>query len=369
MKKILKQKVNKKKIFIISIILLGCLFAIGFLFFISKSLTIKMKGDNKVTLEVNSKYIEKGAVAKNLFGKIKVIKTGTVNTKKLGTYTITYKAKYLLGNKKITRQVKVVDTEKPTIKLKGSSEVVINLGADYQEEGYIVSDNYDKKLDKKVKINSNVNKDKEGTYEIVYEVEDSSHNKASIKRVIKIVNPTVYKKNSYSSQTESKGTYINGILIVNKKYTLPANYNPGVNPTAKAALEKLQIGAQNAGFSMPIISGFRSYETQSRLYNNYVARDGEAKANTYSAKPGQSEHQTGLAFDVGALDDNYGNTAAGRWLSENAHKYGFIIRYMKGKENITGYQYEPWHIRYVGETVAADIYSKGLTLEEYLGVA
>ena len=120
---------------------------------------------------------------------------------------------------------------------------------------------------------------------------------------------------------------------------------------------------------MPIISGFRSYGTQSRLYNNYVARDGEAKANTYSAKPGQSEHQTGLAFDVGALDDNYGNTAAGRWLSENAHKYGFIIRYMKGKENITGYQYEPWHIRYVGETVAADIYSKGLTLEEYLGVA
>jgi D-alanyl-D-alanine carboxypeptidase len=120
---------------------------------------------------------------------------------------------------------------------------------------------------------------------------------------------------------------------------------------------------------MPLVSGFRSYSRQKTIYNNYVAIDGVTKADTYSARPGHSEHQTGLAFDVGAIDDNYGNTAAGKWLANNAHKYGFIIRYPKGKTHITGYKYEPWHIRYIGTNHATTIYNKQITLEEYLNVA
>lgn len=182
----------------------------------------------------------------------------------------------------------------------------------------------------------------------------------------------VVKKPSFPSPGQGAQnanlTYINGILVVNKKYSVPSTYSPGINPTAYNAYIALKNAASAAGFSMPLISGYRSYQTQTNLYNNYVAQYGESIANTFSAKPGHSEHQTGLAFDVGSIDNNYGNTPAGTWLAQNAHKYGFIIRYPKGKEWITGYQYEPWHIRYLGTSVATDIYNKGVCLEEYLGI-
>lgn len=182
----------------------------------------------------------------------------------------------------------------------------------------------------------------------------------------------VVKKPSFPSPGQggqnANLTYINGILVVNKKYSVPSTYSPGVNGTAYNAYIALKNAANAAGYSMPLISGYRSYQTQVNLYNRYVAQYGESIANTFSAKPGHSEHQTGLAFDVGSIDNNYGNTSAGIWLAQNAHKFGFIIRYPKGKESITGYQYEPWHIRYLGTSVATDIYNKGVCLEEYLGI-
>ena len=95
---------------------------------------------------------------------------------------------------------------------------------------------------------------------------------------------------------------------------------------------------------------------------------GQELTDTFSARPGHSEHQTGLAFDVGAIDDDFANWPSGIWLKENAHKYGFIIRYPKGKQHITGYKYEPWHIRYLGVDLATKVYNSGLTLEEYLGI-
>ena len=94
----------------------------------------------------------------------------------------------------------------------------------------------------------------------------------------------------------------------------------------------------------------------------------QAEADTFSARPGTSEHQTGLAMDVGWIDDSYGDTPSGKWLAANCYKYGFIIRYPKNKESITGYKYEPWHIRYLGTDIAKDVYDSGLCLEEYLGV-
>ena len=102
--------------------------------------------------------------------------------------------------------------------------------------------------------------------------------------------------------------------------------------------------------------------------NNYVKKDGEEKAGTYSAKPGHSEHQTGLAFDVGLVDSSFADTESSKWLEQNCHLYGFIIRYPKGKTDITGYIYEPWHVRYLGVSIATKVKESGLTLEEYLGV-
>lgn len=128
--------------------------------------------------------------------------------------------------------------------------------------------------------------------------------------------------------------------------------------------------AKTAGYDLIIGSGFRSYDLQAYYYNHYVSVSGEAQANKYSAKPGQSEHQTGLAFDITLrslqcyLDTCFGDTAAGKWIAENAVKYGFIVRYPADKTEITKYQYEPWHLRYVGKPLAAALKQSGLTLDE-----
>ncbi len=160
-------------------------------------------------------------------------------------------------------------------------------------------------------------------------------------------------------------TYVGGVLIVNKQYSLPQSYGDGIVPAAYSAYVKMK---QASGYAMSIVSGFRSYEKQQSTFDYWCSIDGYDKAVTYSAKPGESEHQTGLAMDITSLNQSYGNTAEGRWLAENCHKYGFIIRYPKGKDEITGYMYEPWHIRYLGTSTAKLVYDSGLTLEEFLGV-
>lgn len=162
-------------------------------------------------------------------------------------------------------------------------------------------------------------------------------------------------------------TYVNGILIANKTYSLPSTYAPGVDPTAQAAFDKMAADAAAQGLNIYISSAFRSYEYQDGLYNRYVAKDGQELADTYSARPGHSEHQTGLAFDLNTIDDSFANTAEGQWVAAHAHEYGFIVRYPADKVDITGYQYEPWHIRYLGDEAAA-VYESGLCLEEYLGI-
>lgn len=163
-------------------------------------------------------------------------------------------------------------------------------------------------------------------------------------------------------------TYIQGILIANKKYALPSTYNPGINGSAMQAFNSMKAAAASSGFNLKIASGFRSYTTQEQLYNNYVRIYGQASADTFSARPGHSEHQTGLAFDIGSVNDNYGNTPEGQWLANNCMKYGFILRYPKGKQGITGYKYEPWHFRYLGTGIATSVHNSGLCLEEYLKI-
>ena len=164
-----------------------------------------------------------------------------------------------------------------------------------------------------------------------------------------------------------QGKY-NEIVIANKKHPLASNYNPGENPTAKEAFVRLRNDMIAQGYNVGYgYSGFRSYDYQRNLYQHYVNTDGQAAADRYSARPGYSEHQTGLVFD---LTDKSGNlledTAASTWLKNNAHRYGFVVRYQPGKEASTGYMPEAWHIRYIGQE-APDIYRSGLSLEEYYG--
>lgn len=165
-------------------------------------------------------------------------------------------------------------------------------------------------------------------------------------------------------------TYINGILLVNKDYGLPPTFGNGDDPTALAKLQQLQRDAQVQGINISnSYSGYRSYQYQTQLYNNYVNLHGEEEANTFSAKPGFSEHQTGLTFDLKDFNGQLvEDPITSQWIKENCAKYGFILRYPEGKEDITGYIYEPWHLRYVGEEVANQIMNNNTTLEQYLGV-
>lgn len=180
------------------------------------------------------------------------------------------------------------------------------------------------------------------------------------------------------------------VALVNKQRNLPANYVPidlvvpdvafsfsGNSPkkqlrkVAANALEKLFAAAKQDGITLKAVSGYRSYATQKSIFAGNAAQKGEEVANRTSARAGQSEHQTGLAMDVSsasvgyALEERFGDTKEGKWLAKHAPEYGFIIRYQKGKEKITGYSYEPWHVRYVGVQTARDIASQNLTLEEY----
>ena len=189
---------------------------------------------------------------------------------------------------------------------------------------------------------------------------------------------TVGSKSQEASQKKAevvnKGDYysVQGkydeIVIANKHYPLSKDYNPGENPTAKAELLKLIAAMQEAGFPISDhYSGFRSYETQTQLYQDYVNKDGKAEADRYSARPGYSEHQTGLAFDlIGTDGELVTEEKAAQWLLDHAADYGFVVRYLKGKEKETGYMAEEWHLRYVGKE-AKEIAASGLSLEEYYG--
>jgi D-alanyl-D-alanine carboxypeptidase len=191
----------------------------------------------------------------------------------------------------------------------------------------------------------------------------------------KAVDNPVSKTAAYPApSTKTPGKYVDGVLIVNKKHSLPSNYNPGVSSTAQKGVDAMVLDAKRDGVTLKTISTFRTYSYQSNLYNNYVKKHGKAKADRFSARPGYSEHQTGLAFDFGGtsqshwLEGSFAGTKEGQWLSANAHKYGFILRYPKDKENITGYMYEPWHFRYIGSDMATKVKASGNTLEEYLDI-
>jgi D-alanyl-D-alanine carboxypeptidase len=173
-------------------------------------------------------------------------------------------------------------------------------------------------------------------------------------------------------------SYVPPDLVNVLDYGLPCTHgaDSSVNDLrlpAAEALKSMFDAASAQGYTLYCASGYRSYALQESIFESNVSTYGEDYANTFSARPGQSEHQTGLAMDITsesagfALSSSFGSTAEGIWVAQNAHKYGFIIRYPAGAESITGYQYEPWHLRYLGVDLATAVYNSGLTYEEYLG--
>ena len=179
---------------------------------------------------------------------------------------------------------------------------------------------------------------------------------------------------------------INGdIFLVNRQHVISEQYVPdslrktqvhgmsqSMREDAAAALEELFQAAQSEGVKLSSVSGYRSYSKQSLIYSRKVGRTGsEAEADKLVARPGTSEHQLGLAIDLATRDsstlsERFASTAEGQWVYANCQRFGFIVRYLKGYEDVTGYSYEPWHIRYVGRENAEAIAASGLPLETYL---
>ncbi len=179
---------------------------------------------------------------------------------------------------------------------------------------------------------------------------------------------------------------MNYSILVNKQNKLNKNYIPPsltkvennyvnyeiyLNKTAYNNFLKLQNYAKNKGYTIIIDSGYRSYNDQKKIWDKFLLQNGLEKTKLKVALPGTSEHQTGLSVDLGYIENNIyyeeikENTSLFTFLKENSYKFGFILRYPKNKENITGYNFEPWHYRYVGKLLAKHLYENNLTLEEY----
>lgn len=212
---------------------------------------------------------------------------------------------------------------------------------------------------------------------------NNKKNQSSEKLPNKTIDKASYDINSPSSYS----------VLVNKGRRLPSAYQPKdliipnvplrssdtsaemkLRAEAARSLESMFLKASKAGLNLLLVSGHRSYSSQAAIYNRNVKNDGTEKTDMTSARPGHSEHQTGLAADIGAksrtceLDICFGNTPEGRWLAADAHKYGFIVRYAEGKSSLTGYDFEPWHLRYVGKDLAGALQAAGKTMEEFFGL-
>lgn len=172
-------------------------------------------------------------------------------------------------------------------------------------------------------------------------------------------------------------------FLVNRQHAVSQNYvpqtrkvnGPGMSqtmrPDAAAALEEMFAAAKEDGVNLSIVSGYRSYSKQATIYSRKKATYGQAEADRVSALPGTSEHQLGLAMDLAKkgssqLNKAFGKTEEGQWVSAHAHEFGFIVRYLEGYEEVTGYMYEPWHVRYVGKALAKELYESGKPMETFM---
>ena len=376
-----RKKSKKKKILIISLVSAFIILLGVFIYFATSSDIFTYK--DKITIEVGENIPTiKDYLYKNN-DKIKEITWKDIDNSdskiyKVGTYigTFTYK-----GEEKEVKLI-VKDTKSPEINgVKDIEVLAFTTKPDLLSE--ITADDNSKE-EIKVEVKGEYNIEIPGEYNLSYVAKDSSGNE-----IIKEFKVIVKENQNVKISKTSKGntiknyygiTYIDDVIVVNKTYSLPSNFAPNnlvtingyikVVDYVKNAFNELKSDASSIGLNIYASSGYRSYSDQKYIYNNYVKMDGQEKADTYSARAGYSEHQTGLAIDVNTIDMTFDNTEESIWLKEKCYRYGFIIRYPKNKDSITGYMYEPWHIRYVGKELAKKLYNDGqwITLEEYYGI-
>ena len=374
---------RKRKLFLVLIIItiIGTIVGVSYYFYSSKTLLVKI--DNNIEVSINEAVYNTDYIKVIANGEI-ITKKEQIDTTKVGEQVIKITVKdYFNKEKDYSYKLNVYDKEHPVITY--TKEHTTDYGKEIDLlKDVKVADNSNEIIN--VSIIGEYDINKSGTYKLHYLAKDSTGNETKEEFTL-IVKEKPVTKPTPSTQTvedkeftTSKGfkgytkdgiTYIDSILIANKTYGLPSTYKPGgITTETKNAFNKMQAAAKLDGINLVIKSGYRSYATQKNTYNYYVSYDGVAKADTYSARPGHSEHQTGMAIDLNTINDTFHNTPEAKWLANNCYKYGFILRYPKGKTDETGYKYESWHFRYVGVDLASKLYNNGdwITLESYFGI-
>lgn len=340
---------------------------------------ITFAGHLETSLGIEIDLLEGVSAADNSGEPVTVTVEGSYDIQTLGEYHLKYVACDSSMNKAEEPFVlSVADHESPVISFTSYREITVGSRIDLLE-GVSATDNSGEQITVTVEGSYDVNK--AGTYELKLVAYDSSMNKAEETFTLKVKDTA----NAGTGGTEpvrfvtSKGfqgeiingvTYVDGYLIANKTYSLPSSYGSGLTSEMRSAFNKMAAAAKEEGLSLRIVSGFRSYSTQKGLYNRYANRDGVAEADTYSARAGHSEHQTGLAVDINSVEDSFAGTPEAVWMADNSYKFGLILRYPQGKADETGYMYEPWHFRYVGTELAEILYNGGdwITMEDYFGI-
>lgn len=379
------KKINKKKLLIIIgiCILLVMVGIMIYLFTDKRSVKDIFRYKDKITIEVgDSLPVVNDYLYKDINSDIEIewkdIDTEDNKIYKAGIYY----GSFIYDNDKMNITLVVVDNTPPVIDGVKDYEMLAYEAVPDFLDGVTASDN--SMEDIVVTIDGKYDSEKPGTYVMHYKASDSSGNITSkeFKLVVKEnSNVKISKTKKGNTIKNYYGvTYIDNVIIANKTYSLPNNFVPNnlvtingyikVVDYVKDAYNELKSDSSVLGLNIYASSGYRSYSDQKYIYDNYVRIDGIDKADTYSARAGYSEHQTGLAIDLNTVDMSFDGTSESNWLKDNCWKYGFIIRYPKDKENITGYMYEPWHIRYVGKELARVLYNNGswLSLEEYYGI-
>lgn len=303
----------------------------------------------------------------------------------------TYKIKYTIDNESFTYEMKVVDTSAPIIHVE---DLTVDYGTEFSYDMLNVSieDNFDKNLSSNITYEGNVDTSNAGDYKVLIRVQDSSKNKSEKEINVHVnANQQTLVNNSSNENHNISNNEINNKInvvsnpssiqvLINKQHKLPENYAPNdlVNlegnhylrsEAANSFIRMKNDAKATSGITMNLVSSYRTKEYQANLYNNYYATD-PVNAPFYSALPRTSEHELGLAIDISydyLLHEDLQNYALGRWMANNAHKYGWIMRYPYGKSHITGYIFEAWHYRYVGVDLATKLKSNNITLEEYYG--
>lgn len=359
---------------IYGLIALTALFVFLFIFFNLFGAGSKIKLVKDLTAEIGSH-----AAASSFIEEIKdgrVLRDQALDTSSLGKKTCRITVISDKGKEKDYEfQVTIVDTQPPTIEADGN--IIVFKGSEVNLLNQA-----------KVRDNANVEPEIEvigkwdistvGVYPIKIVARDASGNKAEKEINLEVIDgSSVNGDYSFTTATGHKAeiidgiTYIDGTLVVNKSFSLPKDYAPGLTDDIYYAFYEMVDAAATEGLSIWGVSDYRSWDEQDVLHKNYKEYDTPEEVERYSARPGHSEHQTGLAIDINvSMVQEFADTPEGKWLIAHSWEYGFIYRYPPEKEAYTGYIAEPWHYRYVGKELAAKLYNNGdwITLEEYFGI-